>query len=220
MNADYLSSSKRVLEPIDRISEVLFGLIMALTFTGSLSVAGAGRSEVRVMLVGVIGCNLAWALIDAIMYLMGCLVDRAADRQTMAKVLRAATPEEARAAIAARLPPLVASALTTTDLDRVRSTLSKLPVAASQAKLEKEDWLGAVAVSILVFGSTVPIVLPFLLVQDAQTALRVSNSIAVLMMLIAGYAFGHLVGYRPWLTAGSMVLLGCLLVGVTIMLGG
>ena len=98
--------------------------------------------------------------------------------------------------------------------------MSKLPVAVNQAKLEKEDWLGAVAVSILVFGSTLPIVLPFLFVQDAQTALRVSNSIAVLMMLIAGYAFGRLVGYRPWLTAGSMVLLGCLLVGLTIALGG
>lgn len=217
---NHLSSSKRVLEPIDRISEVLFGLIMALTFTGSLSVAGAGRPEVRVMLVGVIGCNLAWALIDAIMYLMGCLVDRAADKKTMAKVLQASTPEEARAAIAARLPPLAVSALTTTDLDRVHFTLSKLPPVVSQTKLEKEDWLGALAVAILVFGSTIPIVLPFLLVQDAQTALRVSNTIAVLMMLIAGYAFGHLVGYRPWWTAASMVLLGCLLVALTIALGG
>ena len=27
-------SSKRVLDPIDRVSEVLFGLIMVLTFTG------------------------------------------------------------------------------------------------------------------------------------------------------------------------------------------
>ena len=219
MDAERLGSSRRVLEPIDRISEVLFGLIMVLTFTGSLSVA-AGRPEVRVMLVGAIGCNLAWALIDAIMYLMGCLVDRAADNRTMAKVLHAATPEEARAAIAARLPPLLESALTTDDLDRVHVALSKLPVAVNQAKLEKEDWLGAVAVSILVFGSTLPIVLPFLFVQDAQTALRVSNSTAVLMMLIAGYAFGRLVGYRPWLTAGSMVLLGCLLVGLTIALGG
>ena len=219
MDAERLGSTRRVLEPIDRISEVLFGLIMVLTFTGSLSVA-AGRPEVRVMLVGAIGCNLAWALIDAIMYLMGCLVDRAADKRTMAKVLQAATPEEARAAIAARLPPLVESALTTDDLDRVHVALSKLPVAVNHAKLEKEDWLGAVAVSILVFGSTLPIVLPFLFVQDAQTALRVSNSIAVLMMLIAGYAFGRLVGYRPWLTAGSMVLLGSLLVGLTIALGG
>jgi len=34
----------RVLDPIDRVSEVLFGLIMVLTFTGSLSVAEAGHT--------------------------------------------------------------------------------------------------------------------------------------------------------------------------------
>jgi VIT1/CCC1 family predicted Fe2+/Mn2+ transporter len=135
-------------------------------------------------------------------------------------VHRAATPQEARAAVAARLPPLVESVLTTDDLDRVHMALSKLPATASQTRLEKKDWLGAAAVAILVFGSTIPIVVPFLLVQNPQIALRVSNTVAVSMMLVAGYAFGHLVGYRPWLTAGSMVLLGCLLVGLTIALGG
>ncbi len=69
-------TSVRVLEPIDRVSEVLFGLIMVLTFTGSLSVAEAGRDDVRAMLVGALGCNLAWGIIDAILYLMGCLAEK------------------------------------------------------------------------------------------------------------------------------------------------
>jgi hypothetical protein len=34
---------KRVLNPVDRISEILFGLIMALTFTCTISVAEADR---------------------------------------------------------------------------------------------------------------------------------------------------------------------------------
>jgi hypothetical protein len=59
-------SSKRVLEPTDRVSEILFGLIMVLTFTGSLSVAEAGRDDVRTMLIGALGCNLAWGIIDLI----------------------------------------------------------------------------------------------------------------------------------------------------------
>src|SRR5690242_13971883 len=66
---------KRVLQPIERISEVLFGLIMALTFTGTLSAAESGRAEVHTMLVGALGCNLAWGFVDAIMYLMGCLAE-------------------------------------------------------------------------------------------------------------------------------------------------
>ena len=53
-----------VLSPIERVSEVLFGLIMVLTFTGSLSAAESGRAEVRTMLIGALGCNIAWGLID------------------------------------------------------------------------------------------------------------------------------------------------------------
>ena len=73
------TSSKRVLEPIERISEVLFGLIMVLTFTGSLSVAEAGRDDVRTMLIGALGCNLAWGIIDGVLYLMGCLAEKGRD---------------------------------------------------------------------------------------------------------------------------------------------
>ena len=67
---------KRVLDPIERLSEVLFGLIMVLTFTGSLSVVGAGREDVRTMLVGALGCNLAWGIIDAVFYLMASLAEK------------------------------------------------------------------------------------------------------------------------------------------------
>src|SRR5947199_3354239 len=69
-------SSKRLLDPIDRVSEILFGLIMVLTFTGSLSIAEAGRDDVRTMLIGALGCNLAWGIIDGVLYLMGCLAEK------------------------------------------------------------------------------------------------------------------------------------------------
>ena len=67
---------ERVLDPIARVSEVLFGLIMALTFTGTLSAATAGREEIRTLLIGVIGCNIAWGLVDAVMFLMSALTER------------------------------------------------------------------------------------------------------------------------------------------------
>ena len=76
MAGEIVTTRKRILEPVERLSEILFGLIMALTFTGSLSVATAERADVRELLVGAIGCNVAWGLIDGIMYLMGCLNDR------------------------------------------------------------------------------------------------------------------------------------------------
>jgi hypothetical protein len=55
---------------------VLFGLIMVLTFTGSLSVAEAERAEVRALLIGALGSNLSWGIVDTVKYLVGCMVEK------------------------------------------------------------------------------------------------------------------------------------------------
>src|SRR6187402_450862 len=91
---------KRVLDPADRIAEVLFGLIMVLTFTGSLSVAEAGREDIRAMLIGALGCNIAWGIIDGVLYLMGSLAEKGRDLAAYRAVQSAATPQEAERRIA------------------------------------------------------------------------------------------------------------------------
>ncbi|MFO0992260.1 MAG: VIT1/CCC1 transporter family protein [Hyphomicrobiales bacterium] len=213
-------SSKRILSPIERVAEVLFGLIMVLTFTGSLSAAEAGEAEVRTMLIGAIGCNLAWALIDGIFYLMGCLAEKAANFRAFMAVRRAGNDGEARAAIAETAPPLLAEMLSTAEIDRLRTAFAQMPEAPPHGRLDGRDWLGALGVFLLVFVSTFPVVLPFFFATDAMVALRVSNVIAVAMMFGTGYAFGHLAGYRPLLTGGAMIVLGAALVALTIALGG
>src|SRR6476659_2244511 len=116
MSVDSIKSSKRVLEPIDRLSEVLFGLIMVLTFTGSLSVAEAGRDDVRTMLIGALGCNLAWGIIDAMLYLMGSLAEKGRGLLTLRAVRRATDPQEAHRLISDALPSVVASILESAEL--------------------------------------------------------------------------------------------------------
>ena len=213
-------SSKRVLEPIERISEVLFGLIMVLTFTGSLSIAEAGRSEVRAMLIGALGCNLAWGLIDGIMYLMACLSDRARRIRILLAVRKAANPEEAHRVIADVLPPAVVPTLQAAEFETMRLHLNQLPEPATRLRLHQEDWKGALGVFLLVFLSTFPVVLPFVFVREPMRALRLSNAVAVAMLFVTGYAFGRCANYRPWVMGASMVVLGSLLVGITIALGG
>jgi hypothetical protein len=48
-----------VLEPMERVSEILFGRVMVLTLTCSIRVATAGRQEVRPVLLEALGCTLA-----------------------------------------------------------------------------------------------------------------------------------------------------------------
>jgi VIT1/CCC1 family predicted Fe2+/Mn2+ transporter len=211
---------KRVLDPIDRISEVLFGLIMVLTFTGSLSVATAGRAEVREMLVGALGCNLAWGVIDALLHLLGILAEKAHGLAAFHAVRAATDPQEAQRLIAAALPPVVGSSMDPAQLEAIRQQLARVPEPSGSARLVKDDWLGAFAIFLLVFLSTLPVVVPFLFVHDAHRALRVSNAVAVTMLFICGHAFGRLTRYHPWGTGVAMILLGCALVGMTMALGG
>ena len=220
MSKDPLKLSKRVLEPIDRVSEVLFGLIMVLTFTGSVSVAEAGREDIRTMLIGALGCNLAWGVIDGVFYLMGCLAERGRDLANFRAVREADDTQQAQRLIAEALPPVVASVLQPGELEAIRERLRVLPDPPVRASLDKDDWLGAVGVFLLVFLSTFPVVIPFLFMRNAVPALRVSNAIAIALLFLAGYAFGRMTGRRPMRAGIAMVILGSILVGVTITLGG
>jgi VIT1/CCC1 family predicted Fe2+/Mn2+ transporter len=213
-------TSKRVLEPIERISEALFGLIMVLTFTGSLSVAGAGRSEIRTMLIGALGCNLAWGVIDGIMYLMACLTERGQHLRVLRAVRKAATPEAAHRVIVNALPPAVAPVLQAPELERMRVHVIQLPEPPARPQLHSRDLRGALGVFLIVFLSTLPVVLPFLFMTETLRALRVSNGIAIVMLFLTGSAFGRCAGYHPWLMGVSMVVLGSVLVAITIALGG
>jgi hypothetical protein len=220
MIASLVPSSRRVLEPIDRISEVLFGLIMVLTFTGSFSVAAANRDDVRAMLIAALGCNLAWGVIDGVLYLMGCMAERGRKLATFRAVRQAVTPADGQREIAAALPPLAASLLQPAELEAMRLRLLAMPEPAAGDRLHPADYWGAAGVFLLVFLSTLPVAVPFLLVGEAHTALRLSNAVAVLLLFFTGYAFGRASGRAPLVMGVGMVILGLALVGLTIALGG
>jgi hypothetical protein len=211
---------KRVLDPVERVSEVLFGLIMVLTFTGSLSAATAGRAEIREMLYGAIGCNLAWGIVDAVMYLMSSILNRGRGLIVLRAVRKTPDPAHARALISRALNPYVASLLRPSVFEIVREDLLKAPEPAARPSLIADDVRGAVGVFLLVFLSTFPVVIPFLLIGEPTRALRASNTVAIVMLCVGGYSLGRYSGLRPWLVALAMAVLGALLVAITIALGG
>ena len=217
---DAFKASKRVLEPSDRISEVLFGLIMVLTFTGSLSVAEAGREDVRVMLIGALGCNIAWGIIDGILYLMGCLAEKGRNLKTFRAVRKTTDPAAAQRLMVNALPRVLASVIQPAELETMYQRLQKLPEPPERARLAKIDWLGALAVFLWVFFTTLPVALPFMFISEVGTAMRVSNAIAIAMLFITGIAYGRCVGRSPLGFGISMVVLGAILVALTIALGG
>ncbi len=210
---------ERALDPVSRASEVLFGLIMVLTFTNTFGAATAERADVRLMIAGALGCNVAWGIIDAIFYLMGMVGDRAIGKRTVAAVVSHADPAQARALIVDAMPPVLRDTLDQRDYERMRQALVRKPLDQLQPWPVRQDWLAAFGVFLLVFLSTLPVVLPFVVVRDAVLALRISNGVAMGLLFLTGYAFGREAG-RPILIGLAMVLIGTLLVAMTNALGG
>ncbi|WP_375776251.1 VIT1/CCC1 transporter family protein [Bradyrhizobium sp. ma5] len=209
-----------VLDPMERISETLFGLIMALTFICSLGIATGTNINLKTMLIGALGCNLAWGIVDGGLYLLGRINSRGGKLRMLHAVRQAPDSETAHSVIADALPPELAAVLPAQQLEAIRQKLQRLPETSSGPKLTKRDWIGALGLCLLSFLSTFPVVIPFLFLSDARLALRVSYAVAIIMLFCCGYVFGIQSGLRPWAAGLAMVAVGGALVGIAVALGG
>jgi VIT1/CCC1 family predicted Fe2+/Mn2+ transporter len=213
------TGSGQALSPIDHVSGVMFGLIMALTFTGTLSVATADHAEVRDMLIGALGCNIAWGLVDATMYILATLAERGRNLTILHEVRNQSDAGRAHDLILDALPPVVASTMQPADVEAIRTRLARLDPPA-RVGITLADVRTAVGVFLLVFLATFPVALPFVFVQGAHRALRVSNGVALVMLFAGGYVLGRHAGRHPWLTGLFTLAIGVVLVWATIALGG
>ncbi len=212
--------AKRLLDPVERISEILFGLIMALTFTCTLSVAESNQEDVRTMLVSAIGCNIAWGLVDAVMYILSVLAYRGHGSTILRFIANSKDPEKSREYIGEALPPLITSVLSEEQLEDIRKGLLTLPADKTKFKLVWADFKTAIGIFLLVFLSTLPVAIPFMFIHEPILALRVSNLIAVVLMFMCGWFMAGFGGYNKLSMALCLTLLGVILVGLTILLGG
>jgi len=211
---------KRVLNPVDRISEILFGLIMALTFTCTISVAEADKAEVRDILIGAIGCNIAWGLVDAVMFILTGMAEKGRGKTILNFVRETKNPEKAREFIADALPPVIVSVLKTETLEDMRRSLLNIPESALNTRITIKDIKMATGIFFLVFLSTIPVAVPFTFIQDVQVALRISNLIAIALMFTCGWLLAKYGGHNKFLMGFAMTVLGIILVALTIALGG
>jgi VIT1/CCC1 family predicted Fe2+/Mn2+ transporter len=215
-----VNAPARILDPLERTSEILFGVIMVLTFTSSISVVEGGQAETREVLLAALGCNVAWGIVDAVFYLMANFVERARKRMMLRSVQESRDQQAAHGLILAALPSPVSAVLTPSEVESLHQRLRQQPNPPAGRILNRRDLLGALGVFLLVFLSTLPIVIPFLLIPQAGVAMRASNAIAILMLFGVGWSVGTHAGQSGWRTGLVMVVLGIVLVAVTIALGG
>ena len=213
----------RYLDPGSRLGEVLFGLIMVLTITlaAGLTVT-EDKAGVRELLLAAIGCNVAWGIIDAVLYLMNCLTVRRGRVRLVEAVKRAPHQDAALALIKNEVEPDLQAMLDDEDADAFSmATLKYITRArASRVGLSKEDVYGAIACFLLVFGACFPATLPFFIFSQPHFALRVSNFLLIALLFLVGQKWARYAGVNRFLAGSVMVAIGLALVGVAILLGG
>jgi VIT1/CCC1 family predicted Fe2+/Mn2+ transporter len=214
------SSPSPLLSPAQRASEIVFGVIMALSITAALSVGGASRETTRELLVAALACNLAWGMVDAAMYLLNTLIDRARRRKVARDLLATDGDVEFRAVLL-RSGELGLAAETMTD-EGARKFRQWLQVHGDGLPrgLAGADWLAALQIWLLVFGATLPLIVPFLVVTDPTTALRASQGVAVAMLFGLGLRLGRWTGARPLASGFWFATLGLAITIACIALGG
>ncbi len=209
-----------LLNPVDRVSELIFGLFMALTFVGVVSMATAEREEIRTMLIAALGCNLAWGIVDAVMYLVRTVTERGRSLTLVRSVRAARDAEAGRKLIEDSLSPTVAKLVSAVEIEAIRGRVVALAAVPERPRLRWDDLLAALGIFLIVVASTFPVALPFVFFEDAGAALFVSRAIALGMLFLSGLALGRYAGYGSWKTGFMMVGLGTVVVIVVIALGG
>jgi VIT1/CCC1 family predicted Fe2+/Mn2+ transporter len=226
MLSDFLKDKRekvaqaRLLEPIDRDSEYLYGLITALTFTCTLSAFDLAKNDVGTVVLSALACNVAAGILDAVMYLLSCLAERGRNLLALRQVRGAKSADELSAIIEDALPDSVAAVLSPQELDTLRQRIAALPPPADRARLDRRDYLAALALFTIAVLATIPVVLPLILIREQGIAIRVSNATAILLLYFFGRALGKATGNPSRLTEFTMVSIGIVLVAITILLGG
>jgi hypothetical protein len=220
-----------LLDPIDRLSETIYSVLVMLTFTLAFRIFRLGgdptqsiASEyVNDLLLGAIGATLAWGLIDGIMHVLMEVFQRGERHRLLRLIQAAETEQEAVAVIADELDYVLEPIAGESERQTLyRSVLAQLrdsqprPVGFSRG-----DFAGALGCLIVAIIAVLPSLVPFVLLRNNYAlAVRTSNLVSFAVLFHAGYNWGRYTGSSPWRTGLILVAVGVLMVAIAIPLGG
>ncbi len=212
------------LTPGERLGELLFGLIMTLTFTlgAGVVINGSEDPSSSSLLYATLGCNVAWGIIDGALLILGRMFDRGRLARLGDAIARASDEHSALTVVSNELDemlvPITSERLR---LDLYRDVVANVRIRPRPApRLVREDFIAALAVFLLVFGATLPAAFPYFVIDDAWIALRASNGLLIAVLFFVGYRWAKYTSFRPFAAALVVVGLSIALVSIAIALGG
>jgi hypothetical protein len=212
----------RYLDPSDRLDELLFGLIMVLSITLAVGLATDEDGSTLQVALTILGCNLAWGLIDGGMYIVTQLFDRSRKARLVQRLGSTSNEAERIATVGSVLDDRLAALTSQAERDALYLTIARRLSGGSieRTRVSSQDVYGALAAVWLVVLATIPALVPFFVLTERLTAARVSNALVLLALFAVGYGFARTINANPWAVGGATTVFGIAMVIIVILLGG
>ncbi len=222
---------ENLIDPIDRLTELLFSILILLTFTMTAWILGLSGSRERSLgpenivdlAVAALLTVIAYGVIDGVIYILLTMFGRGESHRLLQGIQAADSEQEAVDVIADNLDYMLEPI---TGYQERRQLYSHILVhlrdsQPRQIGLKREDitaGLGHILVAILVI--TPPLLALVLLRQNPETAILVSNAISFFLLFFVGYRWGRYTGANPWKTGLIILAVIVVLVLFLFWLGG
>ncbi|MDI1288048.1 MAG: VIT family protein [Reyranella sp.] len=213
----------RHLDPSESLLEILFGLIMALTMTaGARLLTAPSELNAAELAVALLGCNVAWGVIDAAFYLLGARFNRNRRMVLVRRLQQATDQDEAIRLVREEFDLEGEPEMRAEDRADFHRSLTRMLQNArvERAHLLPGDYIAAAIICVLVSLAALPGLVPLLFTGDAAVALRIANGLQVGLLLLIGYRWAQYSGANPWRAPALVGVLGVGLVLVAVALGG
>lgn len=221
----------RFIDPIDRLSETVFSILILLTFTLAFRIvrlsadtaSASSLEEANELLIGALGAILAWGVIDGVMYALISLFERGEKHRLLYSIQAAESDAQAVEAIADELDYILEPISEETVRQELYNSIL-VHLRGSQPRpigFTRDDLTGAFSHVVVAILAVLPSLAPlFLLRHDFELAIRVSNLVSFIVLFIVGYSWGQYTGANPWKTALLLTAVAVAMVLIAIPLGG
>jgi hypothetical protein len=220
-----------LIDPIDRLSETVFSILILLTFTLAFRIIRlSGDAEQALspetmndLLLGALGAVLAWGFIDGVMYALISLFERG-ERHRMLKNIQAATTEQEAVEVIADELDYILEPISDENVRQLLYQSALVHLRDSRPRsigLTRNDFTGALGHVLVAIIAVLPSMAPlFLLRRDPDMAISVSNLVSCIVLFVVGFQWGKYTGASPWRTGLLLTTVALVMVLIAILLGG
>jgi len=220
-----------LLDPIDRLTETIFSILILLSFTLAFRIIKLGpdpsqhipSAYVNELLIGAVGATIAWGIIDGIMYALIAVFERGERHRLLAQLQSVHTTEQGVNIIADELDYILEPITSEPQRKMLyEDVFEHLREGTPQpVTLTREDIVGGFGSLLVAVIAVLPSFVPFLFFYNNPAfAIRLSNVVSFVVLFISGYQWGRHTGSSPWKTGLLLAATGAIMVLIAIPLGG